>query len=233
MFYHIQAQLPPWAVTEALKFIFPDHDADINLISTETADSFRRDTKDLALLSLWLKELDSPVNYGELKYARTHMINTLKRGHHFFGNIRLYTCLGDVTDFYFGIDFNIRVAPGIRILTVANSNFTIDLVTSKWHIGESLEGSVYQRDNNIPLGIEASAFPPLTQPRMGSKDRLHYLITSLIPEPRFNTKGIEADYIDGAKYHSRFDNVLSEEDLEFLAEEREFLIRGTHNALSI
>ena len=232
MFYHIRAHLPSWAITEALKFIFPHRCAAIDEIDTSNADAFRSTTRELKLFSEWLQEMCSVVETSKSSHPGIRMINPLSRGYELYGAVRIYTALSFGTDYNLGLDLNIRTVKGMRILSHLNSKFIIDLDHSRWRIIPIKSGELSIRNANIPLGVEGAGISSLSGDKLNRAELLNCMLLGLMPELRFQNQVIEEDLITKARKLCQLNEILDEEDLAFLDDESKFLVKGVHNALS-
>lgn len=232
MFYHIQINLPPKAVKEALKFIMPHRVNDIEKLNTSNVESFRNDTNDLTALKDWLGEMSSVVDTIAASNPSVRIVNKLETGHTLHGMVRFFISTDGDEDYSLGMDFNVRVADRHRYLSQPDSKFSMDLLADRWMVEHVVSGYFYQRLNDTPLGIEEEGIFNIHNTDLQADTKTACLILSLMPEARFHSNMVEEELVNVARDQCERYKVMTADDIDFLDDELRFLVRGNHHELS-
>ena len=233
MFYHIQINLPPKAVKEALKFIMPHRVNDIEKLNTSNVESFRNDTNDLTALKDWLGEMSSVVDTIAASNPNVRVVNKLETGHTLHGMVRFFISTDGDEDYSLGMDFNVRVADCHRYLSQPDSKFSMDLLADRWMVEHVASGYFYQRLNDTPLGIEEEGIINIHNTDLQADTKTACLILSLMPEARFHSNMVEEELVNVARDQCERYKVMTADDIDFLDDELRFLVRGNHHELSL
>lgn len=233
MFYHIQINLPPKAVKEALKFIMPHRVNDIEKLNTNNVESFRNDTNDLIVLRDWLGEMSSVVDTMTASDPSVRIVNKLETGHTLHGMVRFFISTDGDEDYSLGMDFNVRVADCHRYLSQPDSKFSMDLLADRWMVEHVASGYFYQRLNDTPLGIEEEGIINIHNTDLQADTKTACLILSLMPEARFHSNMVEEELVNVARDQCERYKVMTVDDIDFLDDELRFLVRGNHHELSL